>query len=139
MRKVTYRDRLVILVSEVSRAKALQVVQVINALMDAEIDNAGFISNEFNFAYVSNSSIKVLWDGKLLEDGTHTLVFEEHDELPLTLPLTRDAFEALPVSLAAAWVQAAQEENVWLNEHFLSVMRLTVPTLFEQESDKAQS
>ncbi len=138
MRKVTYRDRLILLVSEVSRAKALQVVQVVNALMEADLDNAGYISNEFNFAYVSNAPVRVLFDGKLLDNGTHTLVFEEYDELTLTLPLTREAFEALPVSLSAAWVEAAQAENEWLNQHFLSVMRMTMPTLFVPESVKPQ-
>lgn len=139
MQKVVYRDKLTLLISEVSRAKALQVVQVVNALLDAEIDNAGFISNEFNFAYVSNAPVKALWDGKLLENGTHTLTFGEYDDLTLTLPLTRECFEALPVSLTALWVEAAQTENEWLNTHFLSAMRLTVPTLFEPESGKAQS
>lgn len=139
MRKVVYRDRLTLIISEVSRAKALQVVQVVNALMEAEIDNAGFISNEFNFAYVNNAPVKALWDGKLLEEGTHTLKFEEYDELTLTLPLTREAFENLPISLSAMWVEAAQAENEWLNAHFLSVMRLTMPSLFAQESDKPQS
>lgn len=138
MRKVTYRDRLILLISEVSRAKALQVVQVVNALMDADLDNAGYISNEFNFAYVSNAPVKVLFDGKLLENGTHVLKFEEYDELTLTLPLTRECFELLPVSLSAAWVEAAQAENEWLNQHFLSVMRMTMPTLFAQESVKPQ-
>src|SRR5690348_1854635 len=104
MRKVTYRDRLILIVTEVSYAKALQVVQVVNALIDAKTDNAGFISNEFNYAYVGDAPVKALWDGKLLEDGTHVLKFEEYDEVTLTLPLTRDCFETLPVSLTAAWV-----------------------------------
>jgi len=139
MKKVVYRERLTLIISEVTRAKALQVVQVVNALMDAEIDNAGFISNEFNFAYVSNAPVKVLWDGRLLEDGTHVLKFDDFDEMALVLPLTRECFEALPISITARWIEAAQIENEWLNNHFLQTMRLIVPSLFEPVSDKAQS
>lgn len=138
MRKVTYRDRLILLISEVSRANALKVVQVVNALMEAELDNAGYIGNEFHWAYVQNAPVRVLWDGKLLENGTHILKFDEYDELTLTLPLTRDCFEALPVSLSAVWIEAAQAENEWLNQHFLSVMRMTMQTQFELESVKPQ-
>jgi hypothetical protein len=139
MRKVVYRDRLTLIIGMVNRAKALQVVQVVNSLMDAEIDNAGFISNEFNYAYVSNAPLKVLWDGKLLEDGTHTLSFEEYDELTLTLPITRDCFDALPVDLTAHWIEAATLENEWLNAHFLDVMRTTMPSLFALPSVEVPS
>jgi len=139
MRKVTHRDRLIILVSEVTRAKALEVAYVLSSLIDAEIDNAGFISSEYNFAYVHNAPVRVLWDGKLLEEGSHELQFEEYDTLNLTLPLTRECFENLPASLTAAWIEAAQAENEWLSQHFLSILRQTMPSLFEQELDKAQS
>lgn len=139
MRKVVYRDRLTLIISEVSRAKALQVVQVVNALMEAELDNAGFISNEFHFAYASNSPVKALWDGKLLDNGTHILKFEEYDELTLTLPLTREAFEELPVSLSAVWIEAAEAENEWLSNHFLSVLQVIGKTQSEPASDKPQS
>jgi len=138
MRKVIYRDRLILLISEVSRPKALQVVQVVNALKEAELDNAAHISDEFFFAYVQNAPVKALFDGKLLDNGTHVLKFEEYDELTLTLPLTRDCFDQLPVSLTSAWIEAAQAENEWLNSHFLAVMRTTMPTLFAQESVKPQ-
>ncbi len=138
MRKVTYRDRLILLVSEVSRPKALEVVQVVNALMEAELDNAAYISNEYFFAYVKNAPVKVLWNGKLLDDGIHHLEFEEYDAINLTLPITRGCFDELPVSLSAAWIEAAQAENVWLSEHFLAVMKATMPTLFVQESVKPQ-
>ncbi len=139
MRKVIYREQLTLIVGLVSRAKALQVVQVFNSLMEAEIDNAGFITNEFNFAYVINAPLKVLWKGKLLENGVHTLEFGEYDDITLTLPITRETFDELPVDLTAMWIEAARAENEWLNQHFLSAMRLTMPTLFELASDKPQS
>ncbi len=139
MRKVVYRDRLILIVSEVSRAKALQIAQVVNALTDVEVNNDGFIRNEFHFAYAQNAPVKALWDGRLLEDGTHALKFEEYDEITLTLPLTREAFEALPVSLSAVWIEAAEAENTWLSDYFLSVMHQTMPNLFEPELDKALS
>jgi len=139
MQKIVYRDRLVLLVNEITRAKALQVVQIVNTLVDMEIDNAGYISNEFHFAYVSNAPVKVLFDGKLLDNGSHVLNFGEYNEINLTLPLTRECFEELPISLTAQWIEAAESENGWLSDHFLRAMRLIVPSLFEPVSDKAQS
>ncbi len=139
MRKVVYRDRLILIVSEVSRAKALQVALVLSSLVGAEIGDGSFISNEYHFAYVSNATVKALWDGKLLEDGTHVLKFDEYDEITLTLPLTRECFDGLPVSLSAGWIEAAQSENEWLSEHFLSLLRQTMPSLFEPVLDKVLS
>lgn len=139
MRKIVYRDRLIVFVGEINRAKALQVAQTVTTLLDADIDNPALISNEFHFAYVTNAPVKILFDGKVLEDGKHVLSFGEYDDLEITLPINRECFDALPVSLTADWIKAAEAENEWLSDHFLSIMKLTVPMLFEPASDNMPS
>lgn len=122
MTTFTWKERLKVSVWEINRAKALRVAQTVNNLLDIHTDDSGFISSELDAAFVLNAPCKVMWDGEPLTDGAHTLAIDDY-EVALTLPLTRECFDALPVSLAAAWIEAAQTENGWLSTFFIVTLR----------------
>lgn len=51
-----------------------------------------------------------------LADGTHALQMEDGTELTFTLPITKEGFDALPMTLAQGWAGAAMGANMWLME-----------------------
>lgn len=138
MARFSYKDRLTVVVHEMNRAAALRVAQTINTLVDIETDSAGFMSNEVHLAFVLNAPCMVTYDKSVLTDGTHHLAIDD-SVIELTLPLTRETFEALPVSLTAAWIEAAELENEWLSQHFLAVLNRIVPIESARASDSAAS
>jgi hypothetical protein len=136
--KFTWHDRLIVAVSEMNRASALRVAQSINALLEIDTDKAGFMSNEIQLAFVLNAPCKVVYDGAVLDAGTHHLDMGEGG-VDLMLPLTREGFEMLPVSLTALWIEAAEKENEWLSNRFLQTLSRITPFTSEPSSANAVS
>lgn len=138
MAKFTYKDKLIVAVWEMNRAAGLHVGNIINSLIDIQTDNDGFLTNEVHLAFALNAPCKIVYNGAVLEDGTHHLDIGE-EGFDLTLPLTREGFEALPVSLTVQWVEAAELENEWLSSHFLAILNRILTLKSVPSSDVAAS
>lgn len=138
MARFTYKDRLVVVCTEMSRAAALRVAQSVNMLVDLAPTLNGTLTNELDTIYVLNTPCSVLLDSKVLDTGTHSIDLDGQ-AFSLTLPLTRECFDALPVSLTAQWISAAQTENQWLTDFFLSALKAMAQPTGAPQSDKAPS
>lgn len=134
MAKFTYKERLTVSVHEMTRAQALRFAQTVNAVLELQATSDGVISSEVNVGYALNSPCHVSYEGKLLENGMHNLALDG-EMINLTLPLTRECFDNLPVSLTALWIEAAQVENEWLSNRFLAVLNQILPLTSEPKSD----
>lgn len=126
------------MVSEMSRAQALRVAQSLNALIGVDGLQADFMQTELDTLYVLNAPALVTLDGKVLDAGSYPLQMGDTN-FTLELPLTRACFDALPVSLAAEWIAAAQRENEWLSDFFVKALRRTIQSISVPTSDSAAS
>ncbi len=107
-------NNLTVHVGEMNRAVALQTAREINNLIDA-IGDAEECSLQIDTVMAVNSPALVRVDGQVV-NGNGVAI--EVDGLPVAfkLPLTAEAFNALPLSLSAAWSLAAISANGWLKE-----------------------
>ena len=124
-------------VNEMTRGKALECSNAFFTYLETvkETENTddvqARVQREVDCLFVTHAPAVVMVNGVLLTSGVHTLELGDDDTLELELPLTRAAFEALPVSLAAAWSQAAEEANGWLVNHFLASLRIAMASTVE--------
>jgi hypothetical protein len=109
-----WRERLKLVVTEMSRTAALDCARDFGSFLDGSGHEQAAVSGEIDYLFAAHAPCKLFWDGALLEAGTHTLTLDADDSLTLTVPLTRAGFNALPVSLAQGWAAAAEAANGWL-------------------------
>jgi len=110
-----------IYVGEMSRAESLhfsQEAELIQLVGDQQL-----LAREIDFLITRYARSKVLYNGDILPDGTHLIDIGDGEQIPLVLPLTRDNFNQLPVSLAAAWTKAAEAENQLVTDFFLQSLK----------------
>lgn len=128
---------LTVYVGEMSRAEALafsKQAEMIQLLQDAEA-----LAREIDFMISGFSPSRVLHNNAALGDGDHTIAIGEGEYIKLTLPLTRACFDALPVSLAAAWTKAAEAENQLVTDFFLNALKTLSQRISAPQFDNAPS
>lgn len=108
-------------VGEMSRAASLEFSQ--EAELMQLVSDQQFLAREVDFLITRYARSKVMCNGVLLEDGTHQIDIGDDETMELVLPLTRDNFNQLPVSLAAAWTKAAEAENQLVTDFFLQSLK----------------
>lgn len=121
-------------VGEMSRGRALECsnafVEYLQTVKDTEHLQAE-AQREVDYLFVSHAPVTILVGGDVLENGKHTLDIGDDETLALVLPLSHSGFEALPVSLAAVWSQAAEDANGWLVNHFLDSLRIPMANIHD--------
>lgn len=108
-------------VGEMSRATSLEFAR--EAELIQLVADADFLAREVDYLITRYALCKVIYNGAPLENGVHTIDTGSGDTITLELPLTRENFNQLPVSLAAAWTKAAEAENDYLTTFFLSALQ----------------
>lgn len=122
MASFLWRERLKVSVSEMSRAAALDCARDFGAFVSAALDGQysgdrrSLIDAEIEWLFVRYAPVVLLWDG--LPFASTDFVLD--GEVTIAQPITRECFDALPISLAQQWADAAQEANEFLAAHFLS-------------------
>lgn len=120
MAKFSWKS-LSIYVGEMSRSDSLAFAQ--EAELMQLVADPSFLAREVDFLITRYARSKVTLDGELLADGTHVIDIGDDESIALVLPLTRENFNQLPVSLAAAWTKAAEAENQLVTDFFLQSLK----------------
>ena len=122
-------------VGEMSRGRALECsnafyeyLQTVQGMADKTGIEAD-VQREVDYLFIAFAPASIIVNGDSLPAGKHTIDLGDDETLDITLPLMRSGFEALPVSLAAAWSQAAEEANGWLVNHFLGSLRMAMGSI----------
>jgi hypothetical protein len=125
MAAFVWRERLRVSVSEMSRAAALDCARDFGAFIERLFDgafegvNKAQIANtEIEWLFVHYAPVTFWLEGKPITDVQ--LAFMDEPPVAFTLPITRECFDTLPISLTQPWADAAQEANEYLANTFLS-------------------
>ncbi len=114
-------------VGEMSRATALQFSR--DAGQISLIAEPDYLAHEVDYLIVCHAPYKITHAGTLLSAGSHEITLEDGSSIALTIPITRECFDALPASLALAWSQAATDENQLVCDFFLQALRRVVQSI----------
>lgn len=134
----TWHDCLTVSVHEMSRADALDCARQFD-LLAGVIPNVGEYLAEINALIAVKAPAAVRFQGVLLNAGPRHLVLSDEEAVDLTLPLTREAFDALPMSLATAWSNAASAANDWVVEALKKILLPVSPSSSASKSDSGPS
>ena len=117
---------------EMSRATALQFSR--DAGQISLIADPDYLMHEVDYLIACHAPYKITHAGTLLSAGTHEIALDDDSTIALTIPITRECFDALPASLALAWSQAATDENKLVTDFFLQALRRVVLSISELTS-----
>ena len=122
MTHFVWNDVLRIQVGEMSRSDSLHFTQ--SAERIDLIPDATLLHQELEFLFISCAPVSFVFNNEPLEDGTHELILTEGEPpLVLKLPITRECYNNLPISLTAKWHELALKENVFMSDFFLAALK----------------
>jgi hypothetical protein len=133
-----WRDALMVSVNEMSRTQALDCAREFDLLLNVVTD-IDELMREADVLGVLHAPAIVKWRGEVLGSGEQVIQLDEGESIKLVLPLTRECFNALPMSLTQLWVNAMIKSNGWLVEELKKVLSLTSPSVSEPKSGDAPS
>lgn len=147
--KITWRDKVTVIVGEMDRASALDCYKAIRDLagMSADADLTLQSVREFVVRMaVEKAPAIVTVDGTLHREGSIDVRAADVPPFTLALPMRGAALDALPYALAEAWQMAALGENVFLEDWLKKVESVAEtlttpppPTTNEPASDSGPS
>lgn len=138
MATFTWQDILTVTVGEMSRAQALDCARQFQTLSRVYTD-VDELMVEADVTGVLYAPVVVKLYGNLLDPGPHVITLADDVDFTLTLPLTHEAFNVLPMSLAQLWITAMVQSNGWLIDLLKKVSSLTTENGSGPKSDDAQS
>ena len=132
---VIWKDKVKVVVGEISRKSELQLANA----MSRDVDGLGADATVGDFSEwldemlgsYATRAVQVFEDGtwRALQDGETVMVeSSEGDTFPLTYPLTSAAFKDLPGSLYEDWLNAVGAENQRVQNRFLSFITSQIVT-----------
>lgn len=136
MATFVWRNTLTVSVGEMSRTAALECCQRFDTLAQV-YTNTGDLLAETDILTVLYAPLTVKVGSEPFAAGERTLELDDGERVTLTLPLTREGFMALPMSLTAAWISAAVRSNGWLVDILGKVFAPTSETGSAPKSDGA--
>ena len=132
MATFTWKDKLTVTVGEMSRTQGIDCARQFDLLAKVYTDYDELM-READALVVINSPTTIRTGDKMLSDGVHGIKLDDK-VVKLVLPLTRDSFYELPMSLSEAWVNAAVSENGWFIDTLKKAFSLTSPNNSEPKS-----
>lgn len=141
---VIWKDKVKVVVGEISRKSELQLANA----MSRDVDGLGADATVGDFSEwldemlgsYATRAVHVFEDGawRALQDGETVMVeSSEGDTFPLTYPLTSAAFKDLPGSLYEDWLNAVGTENQRVQNRFLSFITSQIATQNTSEPPSA--
>lgn len=103
---------------EMSRATALACSREFNLLFAIAMTLDEWQS-EIGAVLAVYAPATVVQDGRIVKTGEVRL----DEDVSFALPLTREGFDNMPVTLANAWSEAAALDNQWLRDALLKALR----------------
>ena len=137
MTTFVYRD-LTISVDEMSRTEALTVCRTFDAMKSVYTEVDDLMEEADILCALSAPTAIKQGNGHAKQTGKFTVKTEDA-EFVVTLPLTRDEFVKLPMSLTQAWVTASLESNNWFIDTLKKAFGLTQMMISASESGSVPS
>lgn len=133
-----WRDVLTVTVGEMSRTKAIECCQQFDLLASIYTNPDDLLAETDVLCAISApTTIKIR--GEVFTDGERIITLDEGESVRLKLPLDRETFMALPMSITQAWVSAAVSSNSWLVDVLKKVFSLASETGSAQKSGSEPS
>jgi hypothetical protein len=132
----TWKDTLTVSVGESSRTQAIDCARAFDALAQV-MTSYDELMAETNVLGVLHAPSTVRFKGEVLGVGERTILIEGEEPFKLSLPLTPETFNALPMSLTAAWIDAMVRSNGWLIDTLKKALSLTSLNESEPKSGSA--
>jgi hypothetical protein len=123
----TWHDVLTVSVSEMSRAQAFDCTRHFDTLVGV-IATYPELMSEADVLAVTYAPAVVKIKGEILTAGERTVDVGDGETIRLVLPMTREAFMALPMSLTEQWVAATVTANEWLVSTLKKLFSLATET-----------
>jgi len=133
-----WRNVLTVTVGEMSRTRAIECCQQFD-LLAGIYTNADDLLAETDVLCVLHAPTTVKVRGEVMAEGERLILLDEGESIRLTLPLTRECFMALPMTLTRAWIAAAVGSNDWLVDVLKKVFSLASETGSAQKSGDGPS
>jgi hypothetical protein len=128
---------LTVKVGEMSRRQGIACAQAYRELAaEGSIEDLMY---EIEVALALYAPVKIAHLTLPITEGKRTLVMEDGTEVTLILPITREAFNDLPMTLARAWAEAAMTANWWIVEDLKNSARRVAEMKLELLSGNEQS
>lgn len=133
-----WREVLSVNIGEMSRTQAIECCRKYDALTEIFTDYIELMG-EADILAVLNAPVVVKVKGEVFSIGERAIELPDEQPFKLVLPLTRDCFDAMPMSLATAWINAALRSNDWFIDTLKKVYSLTSTNNSELKSGNEQS
>lgn len=130
--KFIWREKLTVIISEMSRATALDCARNIDQIPLSEDSDAVARSIEAHIVSYAPTTV-IDANGKVYQRGEVSVEYAEGERVSFTLPLTPDGLLALPVSLANLWADAALAENQWIVDGLKNVLSRVTPNVLASQ------
>lgn len=129
---------LTVRVGEMNRATALDCARDFEPLLLLPSDS-GLLDNEIELLFVRYAPAAIIVGDKVVAQGDHTLDLPDGEKLTIILPMTRECYNALPITLARQWGECAAVENGWIYQDLKNALSRILRTINEPESGSALS
>lgn len=138
MTTFVWREVLSVNVGEMSRTQAIECCRKFDALLEIFPDYIEQLA-EADILTVLEAPVVIKVNGEVFTIGERTIELPDEQPFKLVLPLTRECFDALPMSLATAWISAALRSNEWFIDTLKKAAGLTTTNNSESKSGNAPS
>lgn len=138
MATFTWKEKLTVTVGEMSRTQGIDCARQFDLLAKVYTDY-NELMRESDALVVINAPVTIRSGDKVLSEGEYDIRLPDEKVISLVLPLTRDSFYALPMSLSEAWINAAVTENGWFIDTLKKVFSLTSQNNSEPKSGSEPS
>ena len=122
-----------------SRTAGLEVLREFDAITPLYDGNNIELLREGDWLAVKHAPVTIRIGEDAFTDGERVVNSENDGAIKVVLPITRDAFFALPIPLTEAWITAAHMSNGWYIEALKKVFGLTAGTNSGPKSGNGQS
>lgn len=133
-----WREVLSVNVGEMSRTQAIECCRKFDALLEIFPDYIEQLA-EADILTVLEAPAVIKVNGEVFSIGERTIQLPDEQPFKLVLPLTRECFDGLPMSLATAWISAALRSNEWFIDTLKKAAGLTSTSNLESKSGNAPS
>lgn len=131
-----WREVLSVSVGEMSRTQAIECCRQFDKLTTLFTEYVELMA-EADILTVLHAPVVVKINGEAFSSGERMIELPDEQPFKLVLPLTRNAFNNLPMSLATVWISAAIRSNEWFIDTLKKVVGLTPTSNSELVSGNA--
>lgn len=125
-------------VGEMSRAAALDCARDFEPLLMLP-DGSKSVDTEIELLFVKYAPAAIIAGDKVITQGDYTVNLPDGGKLLITLPMTRECFNELPVTLTREWGEHAAAENAWVYQDLKNALSRILQMISVPESGSESS